>query len=609
MFLLLIIFNFFLYKTNKYEKSFSLYLFSNLYIVLISIFLWEKYNVAHYIPTTMIYIRQGFTINAIFTIFSLLLIKAFLDLKYVMLKNDVIARVIRITNSHKILYFVFSLFTFIGLLLIESSKWAMDFFDGLRLDQMIYTLTQPLKGTDPQQIIEFISGPLLNATLHASLLLVAFYHFTVYGIKNRMSKSPSAGLKRFLFIVSPILGVFILLFNANKGITVIGREDVKTYFFETTSLYEDYYVEPENAEIEFTEKKNLIYIMLESMESSFTSEEYGGYGSENLIPRLTELAQEEGIQFSHNEKLGGAFQVPGTNQTVTGTVAQTAGVPVRIDFNADSNANLYGMKQKEGYLPGAYSIGDVLEEEGYEQIYFIGSDAGFAGRDSYFLEHGDFEIRDLFWLRNEGLVPEDYYEWWGVEDEKLYEFAKESLLELADRGKPFNFTMLTTNTHFPNGYLSDETEVIFDEQYSNVILHADKLVFEFISWIKEQDFYQDTVIVVVGDHLSMDKEYFTNWDENYERSIFNLYLNTDKESINNINREFTSLDLYPTTLSAMSVDVKNNRLGLGVDLFSGEPTIVEMIGLENFSNELLKRSKYYQENILQGTDILAEVEN
>lgn len=135
------------------------------------------------------------------------------------------------------------------------------------------------------------------------------------------------------------------------------------------------------------------------------------------------------------------------------------------------------------------------------------------------------------------------------------------------------------------------------------------MVFEFISWIKEQDFYQDTVIVVVGDHLSMDKEYFTNWDENYERSIFNLYLNTDKESINNINREFTSLDLYPTTLSAMSVDVKDNRLGLGVDLFSGEPTIVEMIGLENFSNELLKRSKYYQENILQGTDILAEVEN
>ena len=497
-----------------------------------------------------------------------------MDVKAVLKSNEIILKNFKLNKKHKILYILFSLFTFLGLLLIESSIWAIQYFDGLRIDQIIYTLSQPLKGSDPQQVINFVTGPFFHAVLYTFIILITSYHLSTYFINTKYMNKRLVTTQKKLFKLLPIIGVIILFFGINKSIIVIGKEDVQTYFFETTSIYEKYYVEPDKIDIEFTESKNLIYIMLESMESSFTSEELGGYGKENLIPRLTQLASEEGVHFSNSEKLGGALQVPGTNQTVTGTVAQTAGVPVRIDLNADCNANYYGMNQKEGYLPGAYALGDLLKDEGYEQMYFIGSDSAFAGRDSYFTEHGNFEIRDLFWAREQGLVPEDYYEWWGVEDEKLYEFAKDSLLELANRGKPFNFTMLTTNTHFPHGYFSTETEEVFDEQYSNVILHADKLVFEFINWIKEQDFYEDTVIVVVGDHLSMDKEYFLEWDESYERTIFNLYLNTDKQPINNTNRQFTSLDLYATTLSAMTAEIEGNRLGLGVDLFSDENTIV-----------------------------------
>ncbi len=606
MLLLLTAFNLFLYKTEKYNKTLSLYIFSNYFIVLLTIFLWESYEVSHFIPGTLLYIKPGFIINGIFALFSILLIKFIMDIKYFLIKNEIIVKNFKLKKAHKVLYILFSLFTFIGFLLIEGSKWATEYFDGLRIDQIIYTLSQPLSGTDPQQFINFAKGPFFQAVLYTIIILVIFYHLATYFINTKCLTKQVSTTQKIIFQLSPIIGILILFFSINKSITVLGKEDVKTYFFETTSLYEEYYVAPDKVDIEFSEKKNLIYIMLESMESSFTSEELGGHGRENLIPNLTQLALEEGVHFSNREKLGGALQVPGTNQTVTGTVAQTAGVPVRIDFNADTNANYYGMEQDEGYLPGAYSLGDLLEEEGYEQMYFIGSDATFAGRDSYFTEHGNVEIRDLFWAREQGLVPEDYYEWWGVEDEKLYEFAKDSLIELSNRGAPFNFTMLTTNTHFPHGYLSEETETVFDEQYSNVILHADKLVNEFIHWIKEQDFYEDTVIVVVGDHLSMDKEYFLDWNKDYERTIFNLYLNTDKQPMNLTNRQFTSLDLYATTLSAMSAEIEGNRLGLGVDLFSDETTLVEEIGLENFSNELLKRSSYYQNNILQGTDIPLE---
>lgn len=36
-------------------------------------------------------------------------------------------------------------------------------------------------------------------------------------------------------------------------------------------------------------------------------------------------------------------------------------------------------------MPGVYAIGDVLEQQGYNQEFLIGSNGKFAGRSSYLL--------------------------------------------------------------------------------------------------------------------------------------------------------------------------------------------------------------------------------
>ena len=65
---------------------------------------------------------------------------------------------------------------------------------------------------------------------------------------------------------------------------------IKTYT-KSSTLYEDEYVDPSKVEYTFPEKKrNLIYIFLESVESSFVPEEEGGICSNNLIPELNEIA-------------------------------------------------------------------------------------------------------------------------------------------------------------------------------------------------------------------------------------------------------------------------------------------------------------------------------
>lgn len=226
------------------------------------------------------------------------------------------------------------------------------------------------------------------------------------------------------------LGIFFV--GIVLGVQEIGYADIKSYFFEKTTIYEEYFVSPLEVDLSFPEtKRNLVYIFVESLESTFLSYDIGGGQEENLLPHLSQLAQEE-ISFSHSDYLGGALNVPGTGFTVGAMVAQTTGVPLKV--TGSYAANDYG--STSSYMPGITSLGDILEENGYYQELFIGSDASFAGRDKYFSKHGNYEIVDYNYAKKMGWIPKDYKECWGYEDEKLFDFAKERLSEISELEQP-----------------------------------------------------------------------------------------------------------------------------------------------------------------------------
>ena len=57
------------------------------------------------------------------------------------------------------------------------------------------------------------------------------------------------------------------------------------------------------------------------------------------------------------------------------------------------------------------------------------------------------------------------------------------------------------------------------------------------------------------------------------------------------------MDLFPTTLASLGVKIEGNRLGLGTNLFSDTPTLMEKLGIEQFNLEVSKRSSYYDDKI------------
>ena len=271
-------------------------------------------------------------------------------------------------------------------------------------------------------------------------------------------------------------------------------------------------------------------------------------------------------------------------------VAQTSGVPLKvISFNAYHD---YGDS-----LPGVYALGDVLKDNGYKNYLMLGSDASFGGRRDYFTTHGNYEIYDYLYALDNNWIDSDYYVWWGYEDKKLFEFAKKELTKISKQDEPFNFTLLTADTHFTDGYVDEDCEKNFDTKYPNAYHCSDYMINEFIKWIKKQSFYKDTTIVIAGDHLTMQGNVFDL--DNYNRTIYNTFINSKVKTKNNKNRLFSSFDLYPTTLASLGVKIDGDKLGLGVNLFSDQKTILEEYGITYVNNEIKKKSFFY-DNVLLG---------
>lgn len=382
-----------------------------------------------------------------------------------------------------------------------------------------------------------------------------------------------------------------------QGYSVLGIGEYMKNVNRVTDLYENSFVESNTVTLDFPEKKkNLIYIVVESLESTYTDQEHGGGYPEDLMPNLYQLAK-EGTDFSPagTKELNGAYVASNTGWTVAGLVAQSSGTPLNVG-NGDFCRNFQSDDQ---FMPHLTTLGDILKEAGYHNYFMCGSDAAYAGRANYYRQHGDYEILDWGTAKNSGFIPKDYAVWWGFEDLKLFDWAKQKLPEIAKNDQPFNFTMLTADTHFEDGYLCPECEDEFDSQYENVIACSDRQISKFVRWVQEQDFYKDTTIVIAGDHLSMDGSVPQTAGPDYDRKSFAIVLNGPRYELET-QRSFTTLDLFPTILESLGVQIEGHRLGLGTSLYSDEPTLAEALGIMELNAELTAESVYYTNVIMSG---------
>lgn len=495
-----------------------------------------------------------------------------------------------------------AVFFALGVAAFTGTVFALEAFNGISPDEMLITLMSPITGTGNDVWTLALEGPFLQtAFLTAVFCLLVFPNGKLVYRGNKAVKTILNEFARRLTAL--ILSILLLAGGIAFGYHQLELDKIRMAYTDESKFIEENYKNPRDVKLQFPEKKrNLIHIYLESVENSYLSKELGGYMKENLMPELTELSK-EGINFSHladRKQFGGPKTTYGCTWSVASMVNQGFGIPMKVPMDGNS----YGTPGN--FLPGAVSMGDILHQQGYVQEVMFGADADFGGLTYYYQSHGDFKIFDHKYAKENGFIPKDYKVWWGFEDDKLYEFAKQEITRLYETGKPFNFTMENADTHFPDGYLSPNAKNNkYDSQYANVIAYSTAQVVEFVRWIQAQPFYENTTIVLIGDHPSMDKNFFKDFDPSYQRSTFNLILNpaptvANVSVENTYNRVWCNIDFFPTILASLGVKIEGERLGLGTNLFSGEKTISEQYGHGNVIDGFVKRSNFYNKTFLLG---------
>lgn len=479
-----------------------------------------------------------------------------------------------------------------GAVLLFTVRWLFLTWPNLKMDELMYQLSAPTEGTSYEVYIQYFIQAGIPTII---VLLVTVVVITVL----------TKGSKKFKRVGKMVLACISVACILISFVWFDKKVDAIDYFLnknEDSSFIQENYVDPTNVEITFPEeKRNVITIYCESMEITYSDVNNGGGFENDIIPNLTNLSESNENFSGTDDTLNGAISLSGTTWTMGGLFASTSGLPLIIDIDGND------MSTQSSFFSETTVLGDILEKNGYTNVLSIGSDGTFGGRSLYFGTHGDYDIRDINYRKENGQLDEDYCVFWGFEDQKLFEFAKEDLNELSESDEPFNYTMLTVDTHPAEGYFCEQCEDEWDgNQYANVMSCSDRQISEFVEWAKQQDWYENTTIVITGDHPTMNGNFCSSVSSDYQRRVYTTYINAQPiENESEGMREYSTFDTFPTTLSAMGVSIEGDKLGLGTNLFSGLNTLIEEYGVDTINYEFSKNSNFLSKKagvVIGGSD-------
>lgn len=487
-------------------------------------------------------------------------------------------------NRRRLLkYLMVAVVIFICFIFYFSVWYMKRYFPNWHMKTVLYAFNGPYHH---MFIKKYLKQVVLSALGICFLLLASFV------IINKDAKKRHYHYQVKLLIILVVL--MSMVTSVHASVKYSQKINLNTYLnrqLHPSSWVEDHYVDPASTKLTFPKKKrNVIYVYMESMEQSYMNAKVGGQHHVNLIPELTKLAQNNENFSNSKSYVNGAHALTGTTWTIGGIVAATSGLYLSPQYNNNEYNN------SDVFYPKVTAFGDILHKQGYKQVFLLGSDAYFGGRDRYLLSHGHYEIEDYLYAKKHHMISSQYKKWWGYEDEKLFKFAKKKLSKLGKSSQPFNFSMLTADTHITGGYRCRLCRHEHKKRYEDVISCSSRQVSKFIKWCQKQKWYKNTTIILSGDHPSMSStiQKGTPWSK---RLVYTCYINSAVKRANNKRRVYSTEDNFPTSLAAMGVKIQGDRLGLGTNLYSNKLTYTEKYGFEQMRMNQTMRSPWLEKQM------------
>jgi len=223
--------------------------------------------------------------------------------------------------------------------------------------------------------------------------------------------------------------------------------------------------------------KNLVIFLQESLGYQFV-EAVGG--EKGITPNLNRLAK-EGILF-RDLYSNGTRSVRG----IAGVVAGNFSIPGKGVVKRNKSQNNY------------FTIAKLLKPYGYYTSFIYGGESRFDNMKGWFINNGFDEIIDEPKFKNPSFIGT-----WGVCDGDVVERANQEYKKLYANHQKFASVIFSTSNHTPFDFPNDKIELIDGipkKSVKNAIKYADFAIGKFIEEAKKEEYYKDTIFVIIADH-------------------------------------------------------------------------------------------------------------
>ena len=437
-----------------------------------------------------------------------------------------------------------------GMLLLMPFWIYGTFGNGVTIEQMVFHImsgAEGVIGTDISLKRSFVLVNLVAPLFFPGFLASAYWLIgSIRESERKMMLEKRLRLFCSLFLVSSML---LFAYRINLYQYIRSRFGKDTF----SGLYAD------PGKIRFStpaHKKNLVLIYVESLECDM------GHLGPNRIDAIRPIEDLPGYHVSN------FIQAPGTGWSIAGMISSQTGVPLK-PFYYNEAGDFVGSMAKKSIFPNLTSLSDILSREGYVQYFLVGPDLRFSGMDKFYYGHRyNYAIGRDEWL-SRGLDRSLFTGWGnGLHDDTLLDEAYKVITSCRAGKKPFVVTLITTDTHFPDGFPSprcDSKEAA--EGFIGAFKYTSRYLAGFIEKLISEGLLENTDIIIMGDHLFMDSSYQANtWFSEDRHVYFKMITAENRKPSRNT---MTHFDVAPTILDLLGRRAgSDTRFGLGISLFS-----------------------------------------
>lgn len=364
-------------------------------------------------------------------------------------------------------------------------------------------------------------------------------------------------------------------------------KNIGTYNYH---LYDIYVQSKSNAQRALADGSELVEVnnYVRANQAEVNPEMFGKYAGRNLI-----LVSLESLQsFVINNEMDGHVVTPFLNSLTQdkdtyyfSDFYHQTGLGKTSDSEFIVENSLFGLGRGAVFFThgeNTYnSMAEKLGENGYFTNVMHANNKSFWNRDRIYQS---FNIDKFYDVESYEVTDENSVNW-GMKD---IEFFEQSAAHMAQMPQPFYSRMITLTNHFP--FTLNEEDIMIPEYTSNsgtlnryfqTVRYLDEAVKMFFDDLKEQGLYENSIIVMYGDHygisenhnkamaMYLEKESITPYDSALLQSV-PLFIHVPGSNDGQvIDKTAGQIDLRPTILHLLGIETEKD-MQLGADLFSEE---------------------------------------